>query len=125
MEGEWQGCEDMAKQKGMTLDAIVARKPDVDLAKIDATTEEDIRRMGQERGGVIRLSTECYTCYHWLPPLLKKFRQVHPRVDVRIDVEATHHPIERMLEGKLELAIMSSPVSDRRLASRLQAGQQR
>jgi LysR family transcriptional regulator for metE and metH len=82
------------------------------------STEDDIRQLGQQRGGVIRLSTECYTCYHWLPPLLKKFRQTFPRVDVRIDVEATHHPVERMLEGKLELAIMSSPVSDRRLAVR-------
>jgi putative transcriptional regulator len=50
MEGEWQGCENMAKQKGMTLDAIMARKPDVDIAKIDATTEEDIRRHMREEG---------------------------------------------------------------------------
>jgi LysR family transcriptional regulator for metE and metH len=83
-----------------------------------ADTEDDIRQLGQGRGGIIRLSTECYTCYHWLPPILKEFRQAFPRVDVRIDIEATHHPIERMLEGKLELAITSSRVSDRRLAIR-------
>ena len=40
----------MAKSKRMTLDAIMARKPDVDLAKIDATTEADIRRHMREEG---------------------------------------------------------------------------
>lgn len=34
----------------MTLKAIMARKPDVDLAKIDAATEEDIRRHMREEG---------------------------------------------------------------------------
>lgn len=39
----------MAIQR-MTLDAIAAREPDVDLAKIDATTEPDIRRHMREEG---------------------------------------------------------------------------
>ena len=39
----------MAKQR-MTLSAVMARKPDADLAKIDATTEEDIRRHMREEG---------------------------------------------------------------------------
>jgi len=39
----------MAKQR-MTLNAIMAHKPDVDLAKIDATTEADIRRHMREEG---------------------------------------------------------------------------
>jgi putative transcriptional regulator len=34
----------------MTLAAIMARKPDVDLAKVDATTEDDIRRHMREEG---------------------------------------------------------------------------
>src|SRR5690348_10181522 len=32
--------------------------------------ERDIRQMGKDRAAVLRLTTECYTCYHWLPPLL-------------------------------------------------------
>jgi putative transcriptional regulator len=39
----------MAKQR-MTLSAIMARKPDVDLARNDATAEEDIRRHMREEG---------------------------------------------------------------------------
>lgn len=49
MEGEREGLENMAK-KAMTLAAIMALEPDVDLAKVDATTEDDIRRYMAEDG---------------------------------------------------------------------------
>src|SRR5262252_6692462 len=32
--------------------------------------ELEIRQLGQENAGLLRITTECYTCYHWLPPLL-------------------------------------------------------
>jgi LysR family transcriptional regulator, regulator for metE and metH len=79
-------------------------------------TEHEIRQMGQERAGVLRLTTECYTCYHWLPPILTRYRRQFPRVEVRIDVNATPHPIEMLLGGKIDLALVSSRVRDRRLA---------
>ena len=50
MEGKRQRYQDMAKQQRMTLNAIMARKPDVDLAKVDATMEQDIRRHMREEG---------------------------------------------------------------------------
>ena len=40
----------MAKQQRMTLNAIIAQKPAIDLGKIDATTEEGIRRHMREEG---------------------------------------------------------------------------
>src|SRR5437660_5228195 len=80
-------------------------------------TERDIRQMGKERAGVLRLTTECYTCYHWLPPLLIRYRKKFPRVEVRIDVAATGRPIENLLAGKLDLAITSRETADRRLVS--------
>ena len=80
--------------------------------------EHDIREMSRDRAGLLRITTECYTCYHWLPPLLLHYRRTFPRVEVRIDVNATGRPVEMLLAGKIDLAVVSSPVADRRLATR-------
>ena len=77
--------------------------------------EEDIRQIALHREGMLRISTECYTCYHWLPAVLKPFQEVFPRVEVRIVAEATRRPIEALLDGRLDLAITSCATRNRKL----------
>jgi len=97
-------------------DRLLASATDV-LERLERA-EHEVREIGRDRAGTLRITTECYTCYHCLPPLLLHYRRRFPRVEVRIDVPATHHPVEMLLAGKIDLGLMSTPVRDRRLVSR-------
>jgi LysR family transcriptional regulator for metE and metH len=78
-------------------------------------TEEEALRIASGLEGLIRLSTECYTCYHWLPPLMQAFGQRFPNVEVRIVAEATRRPFRALLEGRIDLAIAHNLSTDARI----------
>jgi LysR family transcriptional regulator for metE and metH len=79
------------------------------------STEAQINGLNGNKGGLIRLSTECYTCYHWLPPLLKKFHSKFRKIEITIDAGATANLSEALLGGKLDVAIMSTPPRNKSL----------
>jgi len=77
--------------------------------------QKEIQRRGAVSQGLIRLSTECYTVYHWLPARLRLFQQKFPSVEFQLVVEATDNPFEALLEGKLDLAIACTPIRNRKI----------
>src|SRR5215213_3008315 len=65
--------------------------------------------------GVVRIATQCYTAYHWLPAVLREFRDRWPNIDLRVAAEHTSSPIAALREGLLDLAIVYTPSTDRRI----------
>lgn len=57
--------------------------------------------------GSVRVATQCYTCYYWLPSLMQDFNKEFPNVEINIFPEATKDPIRQLLAGKLDLAVVS------------------
>jgi LysR family transcriptional regulator, regulator for metE and metH len=84
------------------------------LAELDrAATDIEKRDAGSQ--GLIRLSTQCYTVYYWLPPRLKCFQKKFPDVEFQLVIEATDNPFTALLEGKLDLAIVCDPIRNRKI----------
>jgi LysR family transcriptional regulator, regulator for metE and metH len=102
-------------------------RPTATGAKLAAESEEILERMlqaaavavseGKNPQSVLRLATQCYTCYSWLPSLLTSYRSVCPDVKVDIVLEATRRVAAALLEGQLDVGITTAPIRDRRLCS--------
>src|SRR6185503_11632907 len=83
--------------------------------------EEELRGHAKGSRGVLRLTTECYTSYDWLPAILKRFATRYPEVEVRIVGEATERALEALREGSVDLALMADPGDCERYAAILAA----
>lgn len=57
----------------------------------------------------VRLATECYTGYQWLPDVLRSFHKRWPSIHIELSPNATGNCMAHILEGKLEIAISDVP----------------
>jgi LysR family transcriptional regulator, regulator for metE and metH len=64
----------------------------------------------QNGGGspkMLRISTQCYTCYHWLPRLMSAFQRDYADIQFDVVTEAMSDTSEFLLSDKIDLAVTS------------------
>jgi len=84
------------------------------LREIDEA-EREIRTMSAAAPPPVRLATECFTCYTWLPSLLQRLHRRAPDIEVSIAAEYTRSSVPALLKGDLDVAIITANNADRRL----------
>ena len=75
----------------------------------------ELKKIASGEMGQLRLCTECYTCYHWLPPLIKKFNLEYPNIDIQIITENVNEPLTLLKDGKVDVALVSRVEKDNSL----------
>jgi LysR family transcriptional regulator for metE and metH len=87
------------------------------LAELDRV-EAELRGGAAKPRERIRLTTQCYTVYHWLPLRLRRFQRAHPDVEIEVVAGATEDPIPALAGGQIDLAIVHRHGRDPRLRFR-------
>ncbi|HHH42678.1 MAG TPA: LysR family transcriptional regulator [Gammaproteobacteria bacterium] len=73
--------------------------------------EGELQRVARGRAGRLHISIECHACFEWLLPLLDRYREQWPEVEVDIRLGVSFDPIPALQNGTLDLVISSDPVA--------------
>jgi DNA-binding transcriptional LysR family regulator len=98
---------------GAQLIAAAARA----LIELDAALDAIALRRG-EVAGPLSLATGATATKHLLPPVAADLRARHPGIDLRIITGNTVDLLPGIIDGDIDLGLLTGPIRDRRLATR-------
>lgn len=75
------------------------------LQQVEAAEEALQSSSAQERR-VLKVGTECYTGYHWLPGVSNRFGLAHPDVEIEIAFDAAGDPLPMLHKGIIDVALL-------------------
>lgn len=91
---------------------IILESGDRILEEIERTKSR-IKMLTEKDAGEIRISTECYTSYHWLSGFLSEFKALYPKVEIHIVPDATYNSVNALLENKIDIAIVEDNLNSK------------
>ncbi len=67
----------------------------------------DVHQLKADHDETLRIWSQCSTNYHWLPDILRLFRQEWPGADVAIETIPDSEHIEALLDGRIDIALIT------------------
>jgi molybdate transport repressor ModE-like protein len=77
--------------------------------------EEELRRLAGLEAGTIHIGASTTPGVYLLPDTLGCFRRDHPNVDVEVEIASTGEILERLLAGRVQLALVGETDADDRI----------
>jgi len=71
-------------------------------------SEEVLSRFVQGKKRIVRLGTECYTSYQWLPAVVRRLERSGGEIELRIVMEATHRAKTALAAREADAVILQS-----------------
>lgn len=103
---------DLFERRGRSLVLTEAGRRVLDAAAVVLgeveRAEHDLAALAAGQMGTLRVAAECYTTYHWLPPVLSAFGREWPGVDVELAAEATERPGDAVRERAVDVALLTN-----------------
>lgn len=90
----------------------IIRRASINIQKELLHANREVDRLKNGVSGKIRLSTECYTCYHWLPEVIQSMEGSCKQIELMVLPEYTKRHFEGLLNDELDLVITSQKSSN-------------
>jgi LysR family transcriptional regulator for metE and metH len=106
------GSRVFVRKDGLMQETAVGERLLAAAATVDremSAAKIDIGRIQEHRGQHLRLTTQCYTCYRWLPFVIRDMRNQYPDLELDVIPDATDDPYAALEENRCDVAIVSNP----------------
>ena len=94
--------------------ALLARARE--LFGVERLAEQDLDALRGLERGVLRVGASTTVATYFLPPLLASFHRAHPGVTLRVLSANTRAIARKLLEGRLDVALVEGPVAHERIS---------
>lgn len=71
------------------------------------TTEAEVRELGRNGDGRVRVATQCSTTFSWLTPVMRRFRTEHPDSQVRVETVPGDDVAEALVSQRIDVGVLT------------------
>ncbi len=75
------------------------------------SADQDLRRSARGELGRLHIAIECHACFEWLAPVLSRFRQHWPEIEIDIRFGVSFTAMAALQTGEVDLVISSDPLA--------------